>query len=95
MSGTSDKQFYKLFGYVSLFIILLGIIIAILANVFASSVINDNYDEIKEKSNLKNAYHHLKELILQVTLHLKLKLLKFHHQNQVKIFIILCACHVI
>jgi len=50
MSGTSDKQFYKLFGYVSLFIILLGIIIAILANVFASSVINDNYDEIKEKA---------------------------------------------
>ena len=50
MSGTSDKEFYKLFGYVSLFIILLGIIIAILANVFASSVINDNYDEIKEKA---------------------------------------------
>ena len=50
MSGTSDKEFYKLFGYVSLFIILLAIIIAILSNVFASSVTNDNYDTVKEKA---------------------------------------------
>ena len=51
MSGTSDKEFYKLFGYVSLFIILLAIIIAILSNVFASSVSNDNYDTVKEKAS--------------------------------------------
>jgi hypothetical protein len=51
MSGTSDKEFYKLFGYVSLFIIILAIIIAILSNVFASSVTNDNYDDDKRKSN--------------------------------------------
>ena len=50
MSGTSDKEFYRLFGYVSLFIILLAIIIAILSNVFASSVSNDNYDTVKEKA---------------------------------------------
>ena len=36
MSGTtSDKEFYKIFGYVSIFIISLAIIIAILSNVFA------------------------------------------------------------
>ena len=50
MSGTSDKEFYKLFGYVSLFIILLAIIITILSKVFASSVTNDNYDTVKEKA---------------------------------------------
>ena len=50
MSGTTDKEFYKLFGYVSLFIVLLAIIIAILSNVFASSVTNDNYDTVKEKA---------------------------------------------
>ena len=50
MSGTSDKEFYKLFGYITLFIILLAIIITILSKVFASSVTNDNYDAVKEKS---------------------------------------------
>ena len=51
MSGTtSDKEFYKIFSYVSLFIIALAIIIAILSNVFASSVENDNYNKVKEKA---------------------------------------------
>ena len=50
MSGTSDKEFYKIFGYVTLFIVLLAVIIVILSNVFASSVTNDNYDAIKEKA---------------------------------------------
>ena len=50
MSGTSDKEFYKLFGYITLFIILLAIIITILSKVFASSVTNDNYDTVKEKA---------------------------------------------
>ena len=51
MSGTtSDKEFYKIFSYVSLFIIALAIIIAILSNVFASSVKNDNYNKVKEKA---------------------------------------------
>ena len=50
MSGTSDKEFYKLFGYITLFIILLAIIITILSKVFASSVTNDNYDAVKEKA---------------------------------------------
>ena len=51
MSGTtSDKEFYKIFSYVSVFIIALAIIIAILSNVFASSVVNDNYDDVKEKA---------------------------------------------
>ncbi len=50
MSGTSDKDFYKLFGYITLFIILLAIIITILSKVFASSVTNDNYDAVKEKA---------------------------------------------
>ena len=50
MSGTtSDKEFYKVFSYVSLFILILGIIIAILSNVFASSVTNTNYDSVKTK----------------------------------------------
>ncbi len=48
MSGTTtDKQFYKLFGYITLVIILLAIIIAILSKVFASSITNDNYEEAK------------------------------------------------
>ena len=50
MSGTSDKEFYKLFGYITFFIILLAIIITILSKVFASSVTNDNYDTVKEKA---------------------------------------------
>ena len=50
MSGTSDKEFYKLFGYITFFIILLAIIITILSKVFASSVTNDNYDAVKEKA---------------------------------------------
>ena len=50
MSGTSDKEFDKLFGYITLFIILLAIIITILSKVFASSVTNDNYDAVKEKA---------------------------------------------
>ncbi len=50
MSGTSDKEFYKLFGYITIFIILLAIIITILSKVFASSVTNDNYDTVKEKA---------------------------------------------
>ena len=48
MNGpTSDKEFYKIFGYITLVIILLAIIIAILSKVFASSVTNDNYEEQK------------------------------------------------
>ena len=50
MSGTSDKEFYKLFGYITFFIILLAIIITILSKVFASSVTNDNYETVKEKA---------------------------------------------
>ena len=50
MSGTSDKEFYKLFGYITFFIILLAIIITILSKVFASSVTNDSYDAVKEKA---------------------------------------------
>ena len=49
MNGpTSDKEFYKIFGYITLVIILLAIIIAILSKVFASSVTNDNYEEAKD-----------------------------------------------
>ena len=51
MSGsTSDKEFYKIFGIVSLIIVLLAIVIAILSNIFASSVTNDFYDRAKEKA---------------------------------------------
>ena len=51
MSGpTSDKEFYKIFGIVSLIIILLAIVIAILSNIFASSVTNDFYDNAREKA---------------------------------------------
>ena len=52
MSGpTSDKEFYKIFGYVSLIIVLLAVIIAILSNIFASSVTNnDVYDKAQEKA---------------------------------------------
>tara|TARA_Y100000768_G_scaffold163886_1_gene122590 strand:- start:262 stop:741 length:480 start_codon:yes stop_codon:yes gene_type:complete len=51
MSGTtSDKEFYKIFGIVSLIIVLLAIIIAILSNLFASSVTNDFYDRAQEKA---------------------------------------------
>ena len=49
MNGpTSDKEFYKIFGYITLVIILLAIIIAMLSKVFASSVTNDNYEEAKD-----------------------------------------------
>ena len=51
MSGpTSDKEFYKTFGIVSLIIVLLAIVIAILSNIFASSVTNDFYDNAKKKA---------------------------------------------
>tara|TARA_B100000927_G_scaffold283713_1_gene271784 strand:- start:680 stop:1159 length:480 start_codon:yes stop_codon:yes gene_type:complete len=51
MSGpTSDKEFYKTFGIVSLIIVLLAIVIAILSNIFASSVTNDFYDRAKKKA---------------------------------------------
>ena len=46
-SPTSDKDFYKIFGYITLGIIILAILIAILSKVFASSVSNDAYDEVK------------------------------------------------
>ena len=46
-SPTSDKDFYTIFGYITLGIIVLAIIIAILSKVFASSISNDAYDEIK------------------------------------------------
>ena len=38
-SPTSDKDFYKIFGYITLGITILAILIAILSKVFASSVI--------------------------------------------------------
>tara|TARA_B100000902_G_scaffold331580_1_gene329064 strand:+ start:35 stop:514 length:480 start_codon:yes stop_codon:yes gene_type:complete len=51
MSGpTSDKEFYKTFGIVSLIIVLLAIVIAILSNIFASSVTNDFYNRAKKKA---------------------------------------------
>ena len=54
MSGpTSDKEFYKTFGIVSLIIVLLAIVIAILSNIFASSVTNDFYDNAKKKAITK------------------------------------------
>ena len=46
-SPTSDKDFYKIFGYITLGITILAILIAILSKVFASSVSNDAYDEAK------------------------------------------------
>ena len=46
-SPTSDKDFYTIFGYITLGIIVLAIIIAILSKVFASSISNDVYDEVK------------------------------------------------
>ena len=46
-SPTSDKDFYTIFGYITLGIVVLGIIIAILSKVFASSISNDVYDEVK------------------------------------------------
>lgn len=44
---TSDKQFYKIFSWITVIIIGLAIIIAILSNVFASSVTKDHYDSVK------------------------------------------------
>ena len=47
-SPTSDRDFYKIFGYISLGITILAIFIAIISKVFASSITNDNYvDAIK------------------------------------------------
>mgnify|MGYP006261201429 FL=1 len=46
-SPTSDKDFYTIFGYITLGIIVLAILIAILSKVFASSISNDAYDEAK------------------------------------------------
>ena len=46
-SPTSDRDFYKIFGYITLGIIILAILIAILSKVFASSVSNDAYDNAK------------------------------------------------
>tara|TARA_B100000035_G_scaffold310393_1_gene318125 strand:+ start:715 stop:1194 length:480 start_codon:yes stop_codon:yes gene_type:complete len=46
-SPTSDRDFYKIFGYITLGIIILAILIAILSKVFASSVSNDAYDDAK------------------------------------------------
>ena len=48
--STSDKQFYKIFSYITLVIILLAVIIAILSKVFASSISNDNYDAAMENA---------------------------------------------
>ena len=47
-SPTSDKDFYKIFGYITLGIVVLAILIAILSKVFASSVSNDAYDDVKQ-----------------------------------------------
>tara|TARA_Y100001936_G_scaffold135437_1_gene132282 strand:- start:3619 stop:4098 length:480 start_codon:yes stop_codon:yes gene_type:complete len=47
-SPTSDKDFYKIFGYITLGIVILAILIAILSKVFASSVSNDAYDDVKQ-----------------------------------------------
>ena len=44
-SPTSDRDFYKIFGYISLGITILAIFIAIISKVFASSITNDNYDD--------------------------------------------------
>ena len=46
-SPTTDKDFYKIFGYITLGIVVLAIIIAILSKVFASSVANNAYDNAK------------------------------------------------
>ena len=46
-SPTSDKDFFAIFGYITLGIIVLAIIIVILSKVFASSISNDVYDEVK------------------------------------------------
>ena len=46
-SPTSDKDFFTIFGYITIAIALIAIIIAVLAKVFASSVSNDAYDEVK------------------------------------------------
>jgi len=47
-SPTSDKDFYKIFGYITLGIVILAVLIAILSKVFASSISNDAYDDIKK-----------------------------------------------
>ena len=47
-SPTSDKDFYKIFAYITLGIVILAILIAILSKVFASSVSNDAYDDVKQ-----------------------------------------------
>tara|TARA_A100001035_G_C27574172_1_gene404512 strand:+ start:119 stop:598 length:480 start_codon:yes stop_codon:yes gene_type:complete len=49
-SPTTDKDFYKIFGYITLGIVVLAIIIAILSKVFASSVTNDAYDNAKNNA---------------------------------------------
>ena len=46
-SSTTDKDFYKIFGYITLGITILAILIAVLSKVFASSVSNDAYDDAK------------------------------------------------
>ena len=45
--STSDKQFYRIFTWITIIIIGLAIIIAILSKVFASSISNDHYDQTK------------------------------------------------
>ena len=47
-SPTSDKDFYKIFGYITLGIVILAVLIAILSKVFASSISNDAYDDVKQ-----------------------------------------------
>ena len=49
-SPTTDKDFYKIFGYITLGIVVLAIVIAILSKVFASSVTNDAYDNAKTEA---------------------------------------------
>ena len=44
-SPTSDRDFYKIFGYISLGNNYIGYFIAIISKVFASSITNDNYDD--------------------------------------------------
>ena len=52
-SPTSDRDFYKIFGYISLGITVLAILIAIISKVFASSITNDNYNDALKQATEK------------------------------------------
>ena len=71
-SPTSDKDFYTIFGYITIVIIALAIIIAILSKVFSSSVSNDAYDEVKEVAT-EQRLASSEKINLAVILHLNQK----------------------